>query len=118
MSYILHLIDAPDVTNAKEAGKFVSDQRALPPSDNPKFAAFVNDITEIYPDLSEDDEDGDGGENLWDEGIDALTDYGNVKELVVNVDLADEAVLAELIKAAVKNGLKLYDEEGEVVYPE
>lgn len=118
MAYILHLIDAPEITNSEEAEKFISDQQGQPPSDKPKFVSFVRDITEIYPDLSEEDEDGDNDENLWEEGIDGLTSYGNVKELVVKVEVTDATVMAALVKAAVKNGLKLYDSEGQVVYPE
>lgn len=44
--------------------------------------------------------------------------YGKVKELVVKEEVTDEAVVAALVAAAVKNGLKLYDAEGQVVYPE
>lgn len=118
MAYILHLIDAPAVNDADAAEAFVSAQRALPPKDNRKFVAFVEDIVKTYPDLSEEDEDGDNDENLWEEGLDDRASYGDVKELVVKVDVTDEAVVAALVAAAVRQGLKLYDSEGEVVYPE
>jgi hypothetical protein len=118
MAYILHLIDAPEVSDAQEAEAFISRQYDEPASSNEKFSAFVRDIVEIYPDLSEEDEDGDSDENLWEEGLDSEASYGRVKELVVSVELTDEAVLAALVSAAVKNGLKLYDSEGEVLYPE
>jgi hypothetical protein len=117
MAFILHLIDAPDVTTPEAAVQFIDEQRDLPPVNNPKFCTFVSDITGKYPDLSEDDDDGDNDENLWEEGIDDKASYGNVKELVVSVDI-DEDTLADLIDTAVKNGLRLYDEEGEVLYPE
>lgn len=118
MAYILHLIDAPEITSPEDAEKFISDQQELPPSETPKFVAFVKDITEIYPDLSDEDEDGDNDDNLWEEGIEGLASYGSVKELVVKTEVTDEVVMAALVKAAVKNGLKLYDSEGQVVYPE
>jgi hypothetical protein len=118
VAYILHLIDAPDVADSDAAEQFISEQQELPPASNSKFVAFVSDIVQIYPDLSEEDEDGDNADNLWEEGIDDEASYGKVKELVVKVDLTDEAVVAALVRTAVKNGLKLYDSEGQVIYPE
>ena len=116
MAFILHLIDAYEVFDAADAEDFVDQQRDLPPSDNAKFSAFVRDITQIYPDFS--DEDMDGDECVWEEGLDDEASYGDVKELVMSEELADEDFLASLISVAEKNGLKLYDAEGEVVYPE
>lgn len=116
MGFILHLLDAPNVSNAKEADNFIAEQRKKPPTNNPKFEYFTADITGIYPDLSEEDLDGDDDRNLWEEGLDSGASYGQVKELVVKVDLTDESVVAELRKVAVQNGLKLYDEEGQVLY--
>ncbi len=116
MAFILHLIDATDVTNAKEAQRFVSQERGKPPLNNTKFSSFFQEITEKYPDLSEEDLDGDDDRNLWEEGLDSDTSYGLVKELVVKVDITDEAVVDDLVNTAVKCGLKLYDKEGEIVY--
>lgn len=117
MGYILHLMDTPaDIKDSKSAEKFIFEQRALVPADNHKFGLFVQAITAIYPDLSEEDDDGDNDENLWEEGIDKNASYGNVKELVVKVDLTDQAVLDSLISAATRNGLTLYDSEGQVIY--
>lgn len=118
MAYILHLIDAQDVNDSNSAEKFITEQRGVPPNSNGKFIAFVEDISRTYPDLSEDDEDGDNDENLWEEGLDDRASYGNVKELVVKVDVTDETVVAALVASAVRCGLKLYDSEGQVVYPE
>ena len=118
MAYILHLIDSQEVSDSESAEKYISAQRAIPPNTNEKFIAFVKDITITYPDLSEEDEDGDNDENLWEEGLDDRASYGNVKELVVKVDITDEVVVAALVASAVRCGLKLYDEEGQVVYPE
>ncbi|OYY75533.1 MAG: hypothetical protein B7Y40_01040 [Gammaproteobacteria bacterium 28-57-27] len=116
MSFVLHLMDAPDVFDTPGAVDFIEEQREFAPADNPKFDAFVQDIIEIYPDLSEDDQDGDDERNLWDEGLDSEASYGNVKELVVNVDITEEDVEA-LVAAASRHGLRLYDEEGEYLHP-
>jgi len=78
--------------------------------------AFVAAVTQVHPDLSEQDEDGDDPDNLWEEGLDDRATYGPVKELVVNDEITPEA-LQVLITAAVDQSLKLYDSEGEVVYP-
>lgn len=116
MSFVLHLMDAPEVFDAPGAVDFIEEQREFAPADNPKFDAFVQDIIEIYPDLSEEDMDGDDEQNLWDEGLDSEASYGNVKELVVNVDITEEDVEA-LVAAASRHGLRLYDEEGEYLHP-
>jgi hypothetical protein len=118
MAYILHLIDSQDVNDADAAERFIEQQRNRPPSANSKFTAFVKDVLRTYPDLSEEDLDGDNDDNLWEEGIDDRASYGDVKELVVKVEVTDETVVAALVAAAVKSGLKLYDSEGQVVYPE
>lgn len=118
MAFILHLLDAGEVHDAAAAEAFIAGQRSLPPGPNSKFTAFVQEVTVVYPDLSEEDEDGDNDENLWEEGLDDRASYGKVKELVVKVDVTDESVVAFLVSVAQKNGLKLYDSEGEVVYPE
>lgn len=116
MGYILHLIDAPGVASATEGGAFISGERGKPPAANHKFKLFVQEITKAYPDLSEDDLDGDDDGNLWEEGLSEEADYGRVKELVVKVDLTDETVVNELARVAALCGLKLYDEEGMVLY--
>ena len=116
MGYIVHLLDAPSVSDAAAAQQFVAEQRALPPAAHDKFAAFVQAISPTYPDLSEEDEDGDNDDNLWEEGLDELPSFGAVKQLVVKVDLTDAAVVDALVAAACLCGLKLYDDEGQVVY--
>jgi hypothetical protein len=116
MAFVLHLIDAADVADAEGAQSFVAQEYGKPPLRSDKFAAFVQEVTRKYPDLSEEDLDGDDDRNLWEEGIDSESTYGLVKELVVKVEVIDEAILADLIGAAAKCGLKLYDEEGEVLY--
>lgn len=117
MAFILHLLDAEHVQDAEQARNFIDQQHPLAPAVNPKFRAFVDDISSTYPDLSEDDLDGDDERNLWEEGLDSEASYGQVKELVVKSDLADEAMLDALVQAAARNGLKLYDSEGMVLYP-
>jgi hypothetical protein len=117
MAFILHLLDAANVTDVASAEAFIDQQRAFPAVLNPKFVAFVQAITKHYPDLSLEDDDNDNDNNLWEEGLDNQSSYGKVKELVIKVEVADAIVLERLIDVAVKNNLKLYDSEGEVVYP-
>ncbi len=118
MAFVLHLLDAPSISDAGSAEVFIDQQRDFPAVLNPKFVTFVQAITKDYPDLSLEDDDNDNDHNLWEEGLDDQSSYGKVKELVIKVEVADAIVLERLIAAAVKNDLKLYDSEGEVVYPE
>ncbi len=118
MAFILHLIDAQEVIDSNSAERYISEQRNIPPNANRKFIAFVKDITTTYPDLSEEDDDGENDENLWEEGLDDKASYGNVKELVIKVGITDDVVVAALVASAVRCSLKIYDSEGQVVYPE
>lgn len=117
MAFILHLIDCPTAGTSDDALAFIDGERDKAPANNPKFAAFVADITKQYPDLSESDLDGDDENNLWEEGLDGEASYGNVKELVVSVDVVDEASVTAIAQAASQHGLRLYDEEGEYLHP-
>ncbi len=117
MTCILHLIDDTRAASASEARAFIDGQRGLPCVPNPKFHSFVADITATYPDLSEEDLDGDCNRNIWAEGLDTEANYGEVKELVIKTELADDVVVGELAAAAGRNGLRLYDEEGQVLHP-
>lgn len=116
MGYILHLLDTQGIDDADAAEQWLVAQHKLPPEPSPGFAAFVQQIQQTYPDLSDEDEDGDNEANLWEEGLDTAASYGKVKELVVKVDLTDQAVIAALAAAALQQGLILYDAEGQLIY--
>jgi len=110
MSFVLHLIDAPEVRTIKDADIFISNEQDKDSITSPKFSAFTAEIRSVYPDSR------DSNKNVWDEGLDESTDYGLVKELVLNVGLTDEALVMQLAATAASCGLLLYDSEGEVIY--
>ena len=116
MAFILHVIDAPEVSTPQAAKVFIAEQRSKEPSQNPKFARFTTLITKKYPDLSEEDEDGDNDENVWEEGIDDHASYGNMKLVAVKVDLTDKALVFAIARAAIAAELQLYDDEGQALY--
>lgn len=118
MAFILHLIDASEVTSVKAADQFLSEQERKSSERNPKFDAFVNDITKIYPDLSEDDLDGDDEHNVWEEGIADRTMTGRVIAIALKEDVTDEQLVTAIANAAVNSGLQLFDSEGLVLYRE
>ena len=115
MGYILYLINEPGLRSAEAAEAFVEAARTQAPQPHPAFQQFVQRISERYPDLSEDDEDGDDPANLWEEGLDDRVSYGAVKELVVKIEITLEA-LQELVQVAHGLNLRVYDEEGQVLY--
>lgn len=116
MAFILRIIDAPDISTPQSAEIFIAEQFSKPTSANPKFVRFAELITSEYPDLSEEDEDGDNDDNVWEEGIDGSASNGNLKSVAVKVDLADEALVLAIARAAIAAGLQLYDDEGQVLY--
>lgn len=116
MAFILRIIDAPEVSTPQNAEAFIAEQSSKPPSNNPKFARFTTLVTDKYPDLSEEDEDGDNDENVWEEGINDNASSGNLKNVAVKVDLTDEALVFAIARAAIAAGLQLYDDEGQVLY--
>jgi len=69
MAFILHLIDSLDVSTVKAAEAFISGPGGKPSDPNPKLSKFVQTITATYPDLSEEDLDGDDDRNVWEEGL-------------------------------------------------
>lgn len=116
MASILHLIDAPEVTSVAAAERFISDQGGESSELNPKLSRFVDDITGTYPDLSDDDPDGDDERNVWEESIADKETSGRVFEIAIKEDSIDEAVVAAIAHAALSSGLQLFDARGMVLY--
>lgn len=110
MSFVLHLIDALEVRSIKDADSFISNEQDKDSIVTAKFSAFTKEISVFYPDVY-----GEIG-NVWEEGLEESSDYGLVKELVLNVGLTDEKLVTQLAATAKNCGLLLYDSEGEVIY--
>ena len=110
MSFVLHLLDAPAVRTTTDADSFIAREQDKDATVTPKFSAFTKEISGFYPDVE------GASKNVWEEGLEETSDYGLVKELVLNVGLTDDALVERLAATASNCGLILYDSEGEVIY--
>lgn len=113
---LLQLINNAAIQTPQEAEIFLGQERQKPAASHPKFLAFYTAITQAYPDLSEEDEDGDNDENIWEEGLSATASHGNILTIAVKMDLITEPVLHSIVRAAAATGLHCYDEEGQILY--
>ncbi|PTQ91163.1 hypothetical protein [Agitococcus lubricus] len=116
MAYMLALLDNTSLTTASQAAIFVAHQRQQAPINSKKFTQFVGLITQIYPDLSEEDEDGDNEENVWEEGLEVASSFGDVKLLVLKEAVTDLPLIQAICHCAQQVGLVVYDEEGQILY--
>lgn len=110
MSFVLHLLDAPTARTIKDAELFIAREQNKDSTVTPKFSAFTREISTFYPDME------GASKNVWEEGLEEASDYGLVKELVLNVGLTDATLVERLAATASNCGLLLYDSEGEVIY--
>lgn len=107
---VLHLLDAPKVRTINDADSFIASEQDKDPILTEKFSLFTKEISVFYPDTY-----GQSG-NVWAEGLEESSNYGLVKELVLNLSLVDEELVTQFIATANACGLLLYDSEGEVIY--
>lgn len=114
MSFILTFFRAPGVSTVQQAADF----KYRPPSPLPEptghFAAFVERISEYYPDLSDDQEAQD--RNLWPEGLSHDPSCGPVVNVLVNSDMMDPGVMAVIARQASLSGLQILDEQNGLLY--
>ena len=116
MSFVLRFFHAPHVTSVREAVTWADGRNsAAPIARNPHFARFVERITEFYPDLSDDDGDGDG-HNLWPEGLVSDDHDGEVVNILINTDMFDEGVMSVIARHADEAGLRVLDEQNGLLF--
>jgi hypothetical protein len=118
MTLQLRIIDAPDAHTPQDAERFLMQELGKPATANPKFAYFHETITRHYPDLTDEDDDGDNDDNVWEEGLTPHPSHGNVKHLALKADLVDETLIGAIARAASAAGLQCYDDEGQILYRE
>jgi hypothetical protein len=116
MSFVLHFFHAPQVDSVASATEYVYELCDDDPPLADRFRKFVELVTAVYPDLSDDDEDGDDERNLWPEGLKG--DWGD--EPVVNVgirtDAVEEGVLSIIASKAIQAGLQMLDPQNAMLY--
>lgn len=116
MSFVLHSFHAPQVDSVAAATDYVYELCDGDPPLADRFRKFVELVTKVYPDLSEDDEAGDDERNLRPEGLQG--DWGD--EPVVNVgiktDAVEEGVLSIVASKAIEAGLQMLDPRNAMLY--
>ncbi len=116
MSFVLHLIDEPSIKTVQEAGNYIFSRKLERSKPNEKFSQFVQDITATYPDLTDEDEDGDNSENVWLDGLNGGITHSQVYIIGLKTDLVDSYLLLRIANAAAKNGLQILDGQNGMFY--
>ncbi len=114
MSFILSFIRAPGLLTVQTAADYVSNPPVPAPESTRHFAAFVERISEYFPDLCEDENALD--RNLWPEGLDRDELNGPVVNVQVNSDMLDPGVMSVIATQACLSGLQVLDEQNGVLY--
>jgi len=116
MSFVLHIIDEPSIKTVQEAGNYIFGQKGERAEPNEKFSQFVQDITATYPDLTDEDEDGDNDENVWLDGLNGGITNSHVYVIGLKTVLVDSYLLSFIANAAAKNGLQIFDGQNGMFY--
>jgi len=115
MSFVLRFFHAPHATTVRDAIAWADGPHPAPRGRNPHFARFLESISEFYPDLSGDDEDGES-RNLWPEGLESDEGDGDVVNILINTDMLDEGVMSVIAQHAAKAGLQVLDEQNGLLF--
>jgi hypothetical protein len=116
MSFILQLFHAPKVKTLGEAEAFVRSPRNGTFEDHERFESFVKAITAVYPDLSDEDEDGDDDRNVWGSGISAGTIGKAVLVISLKTELVELELMMKLADVAAKSGLHVLDPQNALLF--
>ncbi len=113
MSYVLHVWEQPSggkaPTTPTEAGAFVRIASRINAGQNPRFMAFAQALTAIYPDMDHLDDIDDENIGVWtDSPIDGRTESA-IYTLGVLSDRLDVDLLWHIAHAASDQGLYLLD---------
>lgn len=114
MSFVLTFFRAPGVSTVQQAADFKYKQPSPAPEPTGHFAAFVERISEYFPDLSNVEDAQD--RNLWPEGLSGDAGHGPVVNVLVNGDMLDPGVMAVIAREASLSGLQILDEQNGLLY--
>jgi hypothetical protein len=115
MSFTLTFFHAPEVATVDAAAHWIEQAPAELPEPSPRFAAFVADVSEYFPDLSRDEDDA-GERNLWPEGLDGISPRAAFANVLINLDMLDPGVMTVIAQAAARAGLSVLDEQNGLLY--
>lgn len=114
MAFILQLFDAPSATTV--AGAVAHVDSDAPAVARAKIDAFVAGVATCFPDLSDEDEDGDDDVNAWPEGLDPGTPDAPVVNLALKLRFVEPGVLSIIAEHAVRAGLQVLDPQNAMLY--
>jgi hypothetical protein len=115
MSFTLTFFHAPDVATPDAAARWLEQAPAQLPEPSTRFADFVAEVTQFYPDLSDDDDDTNG-RNLWPEGLTGGAARASSVNVAVNLDMLDPGVMTVVAQSAARAGLSVLDEQNGLLY--
>ena len=115
MSFTLTFFHAPDVATPDAAARWLEQAPAQLAEPSPRFAAFVAEVSQYYPDLSDDDDDG-SERNLWPEGLTDGAARASSVNVAVNLDMLDPGVMTVVAQSAARAGLSVLDEQNGLLY--
>jgi hypothetical protein len=116
MSFILQLFHAPKVKTLGEAESFIRSPRNGTFEDHERFEAFVKAITAVYPDLSDEDDDGDDDRNVWGSGISAGSIGKAVLVISPKTQLVELELMMKLAEVAAESGLHVLDPQNALLF--
>jgi hypothetical protein len=106
---ILYAIDAPHITDAARAVKFVDQNKDGTEAPSANIASFFESLLRVWP------EDGSKGA-VWYEDFTHNRPAGTVLEMTFDLREFNEERLGQLRAIAEQHGVHVFDPEGEVLY--
>ena len=106
---ILYAIDAPDITDAASALRFVDQYKDSKEAPTERIASFFENLLRVWP------EDGSKGA-VWYEDFTYNRPGGCVLEMTFELYEFNQGRLDQLRAIAGQHGVHVLDSEGEVLY--
>jgi len=115
MSFTLTFFHAPAVDTPDAAARWLEQVPEHLDEPSPRFAEFVAEVTQYFPDPSN-DEDDVGDRNLWPEGLPDGAPRASRINVAVNLDMLDPGVMTVVAQSAAKAGLSVLDDQNGLLY--
>jgi hypothetical protein len=116
MSFVLQFFDAPQADSVEKAVEHMDRSGDHDPAAAAKFERFVQLVTLLYPDLSEEDEDGDDDRNIWSEGLSGHERARPFFNVALKTHFVEEGILSIVASKAIMAGLQMLDPQNGMLY--
>jgi hypothetical protein len=116
MSLILQLFHAPQLRTLEQAVAATDQSRPATAEEQALFKRFQMEITRVYPDLSEQDVDGDDDNNVWNDGLSLEDVQRAVCVIAPKTHCVGENLMAHIATAASKADLHVLDPQNALLY--